>query len=186
MGFYDEEKTASQYIDMARGYDGEELINILRKHVPQAACVLEIGMGPGVDLRILKKHFQVTGSDNSAFFLDRYRQFDPDADLMNLDAVELDTGRTFDCIYSNKVLHHVTDEQLTKSILGQKKILTDTGFIMHSFWRGTGTEEHQGLKFVYQTEANLRLLFGRVFNIVDIVVYSEMAEDDSIYILGTV
>jgi cyclopropane fatty-acyl-phospholipid synthase-like methyltransferase len=186
MGFYDDKKTASQYIEMARGYDGEELINILRKHVPQAACVLEIGMGPGVDLRILKKYFQVTGSDNSAFFLDRFRQFDPDADLMNLDAVKLDTGRTFDCIYSNKVLHHLTDEQLAESFLRQKAILSDRGIIMHSFWRGTGSEECQGLKFVNQTEANLRLLVGKVFNIVDIAVYSEMEEDDSLYVLGSV
>ena len=122
MGFYDDKKTASQYIDMARGYDGRELIDILRKYVPQAASVLEIGMGPGVDLRILKKHFQVTGSDTSAFFLDRYRETDPNADLMFLDAVELDTERSFDCIYSNKVLHHLTDGELTASLCRQKEI----------------------------------------------------------------
>lgn len=186
MGIYDDEKTAHQYITMAEGYDGQELIETLRSHLPQGASVLEIGMGPGVDLKILKKHFQVTGSDNSRFFLDRYRNSDPDADLLYLDAVELYTERTFDCIYSNKVLHHLTNEELTKSLHRQKAILSSTGLVLHSFWRGTGVEEHHGLKFVYQTEDSLRSMFGNVFSISDIVVYTEMDDDDSLFVLATV
>ena len=186
MGFYDDEKTARQYITMAEGFDGRELVEILRRHLPQGASVLEIGMGPGVDLKILKKHFQVTGSDNSEFFLDRYRDSDPDSDLIYLDAVRLDTERTFDCIYSNKVLHHLTDEELTMSLCRQKAILSSTGLIMHSFWRGTSVEEHHGLRFVNQTEDSLRSIVDNVFNVVDIVVYKEMDNDDSLFVLATV
>ena len=69
-------------------------------------------MGPGIDLKMLNKHFRATGSDNSQFFLDRFRNSDCKADLIYLDAVELDTEKSFDCIYSNKVLHHLTDGQL--------------------------------------------------------------------------
>jgi trans-aconitate methyltransferase len=186
MGFYDDKKTASQYIAMAEGYDGRELIDILRKYVPRGASVLEIGMGPGVDLRILKLYFQATGSDTSLFFLDHYRESDQDANLMHLDAVELDTERTFDCIYSNKVLHHLTNDELAKSLCRQRAVLSKTGFIMHSFWRGTDVEEHHGLKFVYQTEASLRLLVGKVFDMVDFGVYTELEKDDSLYVLGAV
>ena len=50
MGFYDDEKTALQYIAMAEGYDGRELVEVLELHLPAAASVLELGMGPGVDL----------------------------------------------------------------------------------------------------------------------------------------
>ena len=185
MGFYDNEKTANQYIDMAEGFDGRDLIGVLRKHVPQDARVLELGMGPGTDLGLLKRHYRATGSDTSRFFLDRYRDLYPDADLIHLDAVELDTERTFDCNYSNKVLHHFTEQELSKSISRQQAILSGAGFIMHSFWRGTGVEEHHGLKFVYQTESSLRLMFGKVFDILDIVVYKEMEEDDSLYVLAT-
>ncbi len=186
MGFYDDEKTAREYIAMAEGYDGRDLIKILRRHVPQGACVLESGMGPGTDLNILKRHFQATGSDISRFFLERYRDSDPDADLIRLDAVTLDTERSFDCIYSNKVLHHLTNEELTQSLCRQKAILSSMGFIMHSFWRGTGIEEHHGLKFVNQTEASLRSIVSKVFDIVDIVVYKEMKNEDSIYVLAAV
>ena len=186
MGFYDDEKTACEYISMAEGYDGKELIDILRRHVPQSARVLEVGMGPGVDLDILKRYFQATGSDISRFFLNRYRDSNANADVIRLDAVGLDTERSFDCIYSNKVLHHLTDAELIKSFCRQKAILSNTGVIMHSFWRGTGIEEHHGLKFVYQTENSLRSIVGKMFSILDVVVYKEMERDDSIYVLATV
>jgi len=185
MGFYDDAETANQYISMAEGYDGRGLINVLRTHLPEGATVLEMGMGPGVDLKILKKHFRVTGSDNSKFFLDRFRESDPNTELLFLDAIELDTQRTFDCIYSNKVLHHLTNDELTKSLRRQKTILTSSGMIMHSFWCGTGVEEHQVLRFVYQTEDSIRSIFGRLFNILEVVVYEEMERNDSLYVLAT-
>lgn len=185
MGFYHDEKTALQYISMAEGYDGRELVEILRRHLPQDASVLELGMGPGVDLRILKEYFRATGSDNSQFFIDRYRELDPDADLIHLDAVTLDTERTFDCIFSNKVLHHLTNEELAESLRRQKAILSSAGMIVHSFWHGTDTEEHHGLRFVNQTEDSLRLIVSNEFNVVDIEVYKEMEDDDSLYVLAT-
>lgn len=186
MGFYDDDKTATQYIAMAEGYDGRELVEVLKSHLPAGARVLEIGMGPGVDLNILKAHFDVTGSDYSRFFLDRYRHSYPNADLLQLDAVTLDTERIFDCIYSNKVLHHLNNEDLAESLRRQSQILSDNGVIMHSFWYGTGVGEHHGLKFVYQTEETLRSIVGEIFNVLDIVVYKEMEDGDSLYVLASV
>lgn len=185
MGFYDDEKTVRDYIAMAEGFDGRELIEYLRRHVPPDSSVLEIGMGPGVDLDILGNYYRATGSDNSQLFLDRYRAHNADADLLLLDAVSLDTQRIFDCIYSNKVLHHLTEEELLKSLHRQKEILAEGGMIMHSFWRGSGMDEHHGLKFVYQTEDSLRAIFGKVFYVADIVVYKEMEENDSLFILAS-
>jgi len=184
MGFYDDKETALQYIAMAEGYDGRELVEILRRHLLDGASVLELGMGPGIDLRILSQHFRATGSDNSQFFLNRYRDSDTKADLICLDAVELDTERAFDCVYSNKVLHHLTDAELAASLSRQKEILSVPGLIMHSFWRGTGTEEHHGLRFVYQTEDSIRSIVSKHFSVIDIVVYKEMEEDDSLYVLA--
>ena len=186
MGFYDEKKTALQYIAMADGFNGRELVEVLKLHLPVGASVLELGMGPGIDLNLLKTHFEVTGSDSSQFFLDRYRASWPDSDLIQLDAMDLDTGRVFDCIYSNKVLHHLTDEELTRSLHRQRQILSEKGLIMHSFWRGTGVDEHHGLKFIYQTEDTLRSIIGEIFNVLDIVVYKEMEDEDSLYVLATV
>ena len=184
MGFYDNKETANQYIEMARGYDGRELIAILRQHVPDGATVLELGMGPGVDLDILAECYRVTGSDLSQFFIDRYRQSNPTADLLVLDAVELKTDRTFDCIYSNKVLHHLVEDDLLNSVQRQCELLTENGFVMHSFWRGEGVDEHHGLRFVYQTEERIREIFGSSFSSVVVETYTEMEDDDSLYVVA--
>ena len=87
MGFFDTDEGIEQYMEMAEGYDGAELVAVLRKHLPEGSSVLELGMGPGVDLDILARDYEVTGSDTSEPFLDRYRDLHPDADLLNLDAV---------------------------------------------------------------------------------------------------
>jgi hypothetical protein len=58
MGFFDTEKGVEQYIKMAEGYDGAELIKILQKYLPQNSTVLELGIGPGKDMDIPKNFIQ--------------------------------------------------------------------------------------------------------------------------------
>ena len=185
MDFYSDNETAQQYTAMAEGYDGRELVEVLRSHLADGASVLELGMGPGVDLSLLNKHFRATGSDNSQFFLDRYRDLNETADLIYLDAVQLETDRSFDCIYSNKVLHHLSNEELAASFCRQRQVLSKPGVLLHSFWLGTGVDEHCGMKFVYQTEESIRSIVSREFSVIDIVVYTEMEEGDSMYVLAS-
>ncbi|NIV38176.1 MAG: methyltransferase, partial [Anaerolineae bacterium] len=95
---------------------------------------------------------RATGSDTSEIFLSRYRTEHPGADLLNLDAVTLDTDRKFEGIYSNKVLIHLTRDELWSSLLRQAEVLTPGGIALHTFWHGEGEEMHHGLRFVcYQT-----------------------------------
>ena len=84
-------------------------------------------MGPGVDLDILQQYYQVTGSDRSTIFLERYRQQHTAADLLQLDALTMDTDRRFDAIYSNKVLHHLSRTELQQSLLAQAAVLHPEG-----------------------------------------------------------
>ncbi|NND87580.1 MAG: class I SAM-dependent methyltransferase [Nitrosopumilus sp.] len=116
MGFFDTEKGVDEYTKMAEGYDGTELIKILQEYLSEKSTVLELSMGLGKDLDILSKTFTVTGSDNSQGFLDKYKKENPEEGLLKLDAITLSKDRTFDCIYSNKVSHHLTREGLSKSM----------------------------------------------------------------------
>ena len=136
MGFYETESGVEAYIEMAKGYDGALLIEGLAEYLPAGSSVLELGMGPGVDLDILAQRYEVTGSDSSRLFLDRYRERHPEADLLLLDARTLETERRFDCIYSNKVLHHLSAEELHESLVAQAGLLRPEGIAMHSFWWG--------------------------------------------------
>jgi cyclopropane fatty-acyl-phospholipid synthase-like methyltransferase len=183
MGYFDERKNVDQYIQMAEGYDGRELIAILKIHLPAGSTVLELGMGPGKDLDLLAQTYSVTGSDYSSVFLELYREKQPSADLLRLDAVSIETLRTFDCIYSNKVLHHLPKADLHRSFARQKEVLTDSGLLLHSFWHGHKEEEIHGLRFVYYTEDELLNTIGPGFEVVAIDRYKEIEDNDSFYIL---
>ena len=183
MGFYDDEENVEAYVQMAEGYDGRELVAALRQHLPPGSTVLELGMGPGKDLALLAVEFTVTGSDRSEIFLRRYRRDQPDAELLLLDAVTLETEQRFDAIYSNKVLHHLCVDELQKSLLRQAARLNANGLLFHSFWYGEGTEENHGLQFTYHTEASLTAVVGSEFETVACVRYKEIDEGDSLYLL---
>lgn len=186
MGYFDNKKNVEDYIAMADGYDGRELIARLREHVPEKATVLELGMGPGVDLDILADTFTATGSDFSRLFLDRYREKHGNPDLLLLDAVTIQTDRKFDAIYSNKVLHHLTEEELRLSLARQKQVLNPGGCALHSFWRGAEKSEMDGLQFNYYGDKEISKILEEHFKILDLQHYRELADDDSLYALLTI
>lgn len=185
MNFYKDEENVKKYIEMAEGYDGKYLIEILKNYLPEGSSVLELGMGPGKDLNILNKYYDVTGSDYSKLFLDLYREKfgNMKVDLLVLDARTMDISKTFDCIYSNKVLYHLTKKELRKSLNRQWELLNEEGILFHSFWKGDKIENQNGLNFVYYTEEKLKNMIGDNFEIVDIESYKEMEDDDSLYII---
>ena len=184
MSFYQSKEGVENYIKIAEGYDGQNLVTILGEHLQSNASVLELGIGPGVDLDLLSARFVVTGSDYSQLFLDRYKATHPEADLILLDAVTIKTDRNFNAIYSNKVLHHLEEDELQNSVQRQHDILKPNGIIMHSFWYGDWTEEHAGMQFHYRNEAFLIKLFSPYFEILQMDRYGELEENDSIFLLG--
>lgn len=183
MGYFDEKKNVAEYIRMADGYDGRELIAILKEHLPAGSTVLELGIGPGKDLDLLARTYAVTGSDSSSVFLELYRDKHPDADLQQLDATIIETERLFDCIYSNKVLHHLSKADLRRSFIRQHELLNKDGFLMHSFWYGDKEEEFNGLRFVYYKEDELLNMIVHGCEVVEKGRYKEIEDGDSFYIL---
>lgn len=183
MSYYDDPQNVAQYIKMAEGYDGADLIDILKEYLSRGASVLELGMGPGVDLEILSCDFQATGSDRAQPFLDLYRQNHPEADVLVLDAITIETDRKFDGIYSNKVLHHLTMDELQRSFQRQAVLLNSGGIALHSFWQGEGMEEMAGMRFFYHTLPTLTPLYEPNFALLKSGAYAEMETDDSLYVV---
>lgn len=182
MIFFSKKENVNEYIKMVDGFNGSWLIEQLKKHLPPASKILEIGMGPGKDLDILLQDYKAAGSDNSRIFIDLYLKNHNNADLMLLDAVSLKTNRKFDALYSNKVLIHLIKSDLQKSIIRQSEILNNKGIIQHSFWNGTGTESFNGLFFQYYKKEELIKLFDPCFTLIECKEYTEMEDMDSIYI----
>lgn len=184
MDFFKSEKNVDEYISMAAGSDGRELIEILKKHLPSGSSVLEIGMGPGVDLDILKEDYDAAGSDYSQFFLDKYRKRSSDTKLFLLDAITLNVNQKFDALYSNKVLHHLKKKDLVKSLERQKDLLKSNGILCHSFWRGETQEEFSGLFFQYYLEEEILVLLKSDYEILKVELYTEFEEEDSFLIIA--
>ena len=168
---------------MADGYDGRELIELLKKYLKKGSSVLELGMGPGKDFDILSENFQVTGSDSSSVFLNLNKKRNKAADLILLDAVKMNIDRKFDCIYSNKVLHHLSKDELKKSLIKQAEVLNNNGLLFFSLWYGDKEESFSGLRFVYYSEETILKMISSDFDVLEIQRYSEMEKNDSIYIV---
>ena len=184
MNFFDSEKNVEEYIAMSAGCDGRDLVNVLGNYLPAASSVLEIGMGPGADLDILKENYQATGSDHSQIFLDKYRKGSPDAELFLLDAVTLEIDRQFDALYSNKVLHHLHLDELARTFCRQASLLRDEGKICHSFWRGEKQEEIKSLLFQYYLEDEIETLIAPFFTLLETKLYEEFEKDDSFLVVA--
>jgi SAM-dependent methyltransferase len=181
MGFYDSPESVEQYVEMAKGYDGRELIEKMRRYLQTGSTVLEIGMGPGVDLDLLHTYFDAIGSDASEVFIQRYLATHPDASVLKLDAVTLDTDRRFDGVFSNKVLHHLKPTDQAASFQRQAVILNPGGYAFHSFWYGNEVEEFEGLLSYQHTENSLQSLVEPFFEVVELLRYTEMEPDDSLF-----
>ncbi|MBI9045676.1 MAG: class I SAM-dependent methyltransferase [Anaerolineaceae bacterium] len=183
MSYFDRPENVKNYINMAEGFDGRNLIKILKDYLHQDASVLELGMGPGKDLDLLKGRYQAIGSDYSRLFLEYYQKKNPNADLLHLDAISLLTERSFDCIYSNKVFHLFPIEKIQQSLKRQYRILNKNGICLHSFWYGNESGEIQGLKYYYYTEKSILTSFFSEFELLEFKRYSEIDENDSFYLL---
>lgn len=181
--FYKTANGVDEYIKAAEGHNGQNLISELEKWLPKNSTILEIGSGPGADWQILTKHYEVTGSDNSDEFIRRLNLKFPEGNFLNLDAVTLNTKQEYNCIYSNKVLHHLKDEEIAQSVQNQNKCLAKNGLICHSFWKGEGNEVFKGLFVNYHNQNDLPLIF-KGYKILVMQEYAEFEKNDSILLIA--
>ncbi|UJH69067.1 class I SAM-dependent methyltransferase [Allomuricauda sp. SCSIO 65647] len=182
--YYKTKESVDEYIRLAEGVNGGALIKKLKQFLPPKASLLEIGTGPGTDWNLLKEDYQVTGSDNSQEFLKHLKANNPTGSFLELDAITLVTDKKFEGIYSNKVLHHLRDDELAASIKRQHEILGPNGIVCHSFWRGEGSEIFKGLFVNYHSENALRTFFEDHFEILLIERYAEFEEADSLLLIA--
>lgn len=189
MNYYDNPKNVTDYIQMAKGCNGKNIINALTQHLGANASILELGSGPGNDLEILiSLGHSVQGSDISKPFVNHLKQRFEQNKIHQLDAIhfELPNPQKFDCIYSNKVLHHLTLTEFEKSLLNQTELLKPNGVVCHSFWLGDDDIEKDGFFAKYYRENELGQIFEMNYEIVDSQVYTEEEKNDSIFIIGKV
>ena len=182
--YYKTQASVEEYIHLAKDISGKELIEKLKPFLNTDSALLEIGSGPGTDWKILDESYTVVGSDNSSEFLNRLIKQNPDGEFLELDAVTLKTDKYFDAIYSNKVMHHLTDEELITSVKRQAELLNSEGIICHSFWKGEGSEVFKGLFVNYHSKGSIQKVFGDSFDVLLLEDYTEFDEGDSLLLIA--
>lgn len=182
--YYHTKESVAEYIQLAKDVSGKLLINEMRQYLPNNCRVLELGSGPGKDWEILHEEYQVIGSDFSLEFLERLRSKHPKGTFIELDAATMRTKLHFDGIYSNKVLHHLSNDELSNSIIRQEALLNYNGIICHSFWKGQGREDFKGMLVNYHDEDDLQRLFSPKFEILELISYAEFEENDSVLLIA--
>ena len=186
MNFYDDPVNVKKYIKMCNGYDGTNIYKLLSKSLPVGSTLLELGSGGGLDIEYLKRVYSITGSDLSEAFLNVCKEKHPEVPFIKLNAKNLELNELYDCIYSNKVLHHFTKEELKESLLQQTKFLSSRGLIAHSFWLGDEDEEMNGLLFTYYNRAELISIISESYDILSTLSYQEFKEDDSLFVVARI
>jgi len=182
--YYKTKESVEEYIKLAKDVNGAELIEKLKLVLPTNSVLLEIGSGPGSDWKILNEFYSVIGSDNSTEFLNHLIDKNPKGEFLELDAITLKTEKKFDGIYSNKVMHHLKDNELIDSTKRQYEVLNSGGIICHSFWKGEGSEVFKGLFVNYHNYDSLERVYKDYFEIISIEIYKEFEEDDSVLLIG--
>jgi len=182
--FYNDPVKVDEYEKMCDEYDGTELYKVLVKHLAGNSTLLELGSGPGNDINYLLEKYIVTGSDLSDEFILRCKKKYKDVPFVKLDAVSIKINKVFDCVFSNKVLHHLTHEDLKKSFKQQQKVLVRDGIFAHTFWLGDKEFTMEGMLFVFHNRENLIKLVSEFFTILETYDYKEFEEGDSIFIVA--
>ncbi len=183
MDYYKKDKNVEEYIKSSEGFTGQNLIEKMSAYLSPESKVLELGMGEGKDSEILNKKYIITASDNSPVFVERLKSKKPPFDVLQLDAVSLNTDNKFDAVYSNKVLIHLSRQECGESIDRQHAILNPNGIVLHSFWYGDNEEQYGELLSVNYNELIIKRIFKKDWEILEIEKYKEMDVDDSIYVI---
>jgi SAM-dependent methyltransferase len=115
------------YEHFARHYDevigadplsnGPRIRELLRRHVPGAASLLELGCGSGQILAALTEVPSLIGIDRSSQMLARARARVPRARLINADITDFDLGERFDaviCVFDT--LNHLTEPERWRAL----------------------------------------------------------------------
>lgn len=180
MAFYSDPLKVDEYEKICIDYDGTKLYKVLERHLAKNATLLELGCGPGNDIEYFQNQYNVTGSDLSEEFLARCRKRFTDIPFQKLDAVSIETDKKYDCIFSNKVLHHLNRKNLERSLKRQQQLIKPNGIFARTFWLGNKEFTMEGLLFIFHDREALLNVVSNYFTLLETYDYKEFEEGDSL------
>ncbi len=185
MDYFSKRENVDLYSNMIEGYNNSYVISQVKQILPEGSTLLELGMGTGLDLISLSLNYKVLGSDSSKLFVDDFKK-KSNLSVCVLDAKTVDISKKFDCIYSNKVLQHLSKEDFIISLQNQSAHLKKNGILFFTLWKGEPREEFEfdgQLRFVYYDKKTIEKLIPDTLDILNIKYYQEFEDSDSMIII---
>lgn len=182
--YYKTKESVAEYVSMCKDDEPTPIIPKFLTFINTQDKILELGSGAGIDWELLHQTHTIIGSDYSEKFIHYLQVKFPTGDFLVLDAISLETTQIFNAIYSNKVLHYLSNEDLTQSIKNQVGILEPKGLICHTFWKGEGCDNFKGLFVQYHNKTYLKEIFSPYFEILVLENYTEYDDEDSILLIA--
>lgn len=167
--FKDIEKV-EKFLKRNKNYDGRVAL-ILRSYLKKGASVLNIGLADGKDFEVLNDWYNAVAIESSELFVDIYKQINNKADVYHADDVKLDLNRTFDCIFTNKLLNRFTELELKESLENQLNLLEGGGKAFHFFCDGEGDILLGGTTLNLYNESKIRQVMPEGFEIIKFSKY---------------
>ncbi len=175
--------TTKIYSFMLLFYKNTFVVDYFIKKIDKSKDILEIGSGTGKDFKTLSKEYKITGSDYSEAFLKSLKKKFRKHQFLKINAVNMAVGKQFDVIYSNKVLQHLTPDQLEKSLSAQYEILKKGGVLFHAIWKGNPQNgKFDGIPDVLYQREDIEKIKGH-FVIEEYIEYKEIKDNDSFIII---
>lgn len=186
MKYFFSEKNVEDYCSLVEGFNNTYLMNVIDELLPAKKSILELGSGPGIDLKELAKKYDVIGSDNSPIFLNHFRKNNKNIKYMQLNAIDFEIDKKFDLIYSNKVLQHLKPHEFKQSLMQQASHLKNNGLILFTLWKSKFCIEEIGdMDFytVFYEKDDIVKLIPDNLEVVKYKEYKEIDDNDSFYMI---
>jgi SAM-dependent methyltransferase len=132
-----------KYIDQTMNVVPYDWIDKIENLLPPKAKVLDAGCAYGRDANELSgRGFDVIGVDFSEELIKKGKETFPNLTFKHMDIRKLDFPKdSFDGIWCNAVLLHLTDTDIEKTLKEFHRVLKKDGVMFTSFQEGEGTEE---------------------------------------------
>lgn len=167
-----------EYFKASEGLEAKLLMARLEKYLEASSSLLDLDGEQSVELMYLRDNLAMHGTEYKEKILNSY---ETNTEIPN--SVK-NVFRKFDCIYSNKVMTHITENQVIESAAKQYNRLNPGGLICHTFWRGDSDVEVNGEKTYYYELEDIRNIFNEHFTILELAYFTEKVPNDSIYIIA--
>ncbi len=177
---FNDKEFVNMYMSMLEDYDNSFVVNNFKKFIDNKLTILELGIGPALDYEALHQTYNITASDTSEVFIEMFNK-KYNSTALNVCAKYINVEKSFDCIFTNKVLQVLNDEEMKESFINQHKTLNNDGIIFHCIWIDENEGEHESNVI---TTSKLKSFIDDLFEIQQLIPYSEMEENDSIILVA--